>query len=255
MILGAVVITYNLPNMEDDLRLTPDLLAGIFLGNIAKWNDRRITSANPKLKLPDKDIIVVHRSDGSGTTYIFTDYLCNVSKEWAQKVGRGTSVNWPVGLGGKGNEGVTGQVKNMPGSIGYVELAYAVKNNLSCAYIQNKEGKFVKPTLRSITSAAAGVATDMAKDLRVSLVNPAGKDAYPISGFTWLLVYKDQKHKEKGQALVKFLWWAIHEGQKYAPELLYAPLPPQVIKLAEQRIKEINFQGKSLYNLLYPHAE
>lgn len=247
MVLGAVVITYNLP-IGGGLKLTSYVLADIFLGKITKWNDKRIASINPELKLPGEGIIVVHRSDGSGTTYIFVDYLSNVSMEWAQKVGKGTSVNWPVGLGAKGNEGVTGQIKNMPGSIGYVELAYAVKNNLPYALTQNREGEFVEPALESITSA--GAAVNMPEDFRVSLINPPGKDAYPIAGFTWLLVYKDQKDEKRGQALAKFLWWAIHEGQKYAPDLLYAPLPSQVVKMIEEKIKEINFQESSLYNLL-----
>jgi phosphate transport system substrate-binding protein len=188
----------------------------------------------------------VHRSDGSGTTYIWVDYLSKVSKEWEQKVGRGTSVNWPVGLGGKGNEGVAGQVKNAPGALGYVELAYAITNKLPAAAVKNQAGKFVEATIESTTAAAAGAANNMPADFRISLTNPPGTDAYPIASFTWLLVYKDQPNEEKGKALVKFLWWAIHEGQKYPSALLYAPLPAPVVKQIEAKIKQISFSGKPL---------
>lgn len=244
-VLGAVVATYNLPG-NPKLRFTPDLLADIFLGKVTKWNDPRITSVNPGVSHPDTAIIVVHRSDGSGTTYIWVDYLSKVSKEWEQRVGRGTSVNWPVGLGGKGNEGVAGQVKSTPGAIGYVELAYATKNNLPAAAIRNQAGKFVEPSIQSTTAAAAGAAKNTPSDFRVSLTNPPGEDAYPIASFTWLLVYKDQPHQVKGQALVKFLWWAIHDGQKYTSDLLYAPLPSQVVSQIEAKVKQITYQGKPL---------
>ena len=244
-VLGAVVATYNLPG-NPKLRFTPDLLADIFLGKVTKWSDPRITSVNPGVSLPDKAIIVVHRSDGSGTTYIWVDYLSKVSKEWEQRVGRGTSVNWPVGLGGKGNEGVAGQVKSTPGAIGYVELAYATKNNLPAAAIRNQAGKFVEPSIQSTTAAAAGAAKNMPSDFRVSLTNPPGEDAYPIASFTWLLVYKDQPDETKGRALVKFLWWAIHDGQKYTSDLLYAPLPSQVVSQIEAKLKQITYQGKPL---------
>ena len=244
-VLGAVVATYNLPG-SPKLRFTGDILADIFLGKITKWNDARITSSNPGVSLPDSPIIVVHRSDGSGTTYIWVDYLSKVSKEWDQKVGRGTSVDWPVGLGGKGNEGVAGQVKNTPGSIGYVELAYAIKNNLPAAAVRNQAGKFIDPTIRSTTAAAESAAKNMPADFRVSLTNPPGDDAYPIASFTWLLVYKEQANQEKGRALVQFLSWAIHDGQKYAPDLLYAPLPSPVVKQIEATLHQITFQGKPL---------
>jgi len=244
-VMGAVVPTYNLPG-GPKLRFTPDVLADIFLGKITKWNDARLASANPGVSLPDQAIAVVHRSDGSGTTYIWVDYLSKVSPEWQQKVGKGTSVNWPVGLGGKGNEGVAGQVKNMPGALGYVELAYAVKNRLPVGLVRNAAGKFIEPTIESTTAAAAGAAKDMPADFRVSLTNPPGDDAYPIASFTWILVYKDQPDQIKGRAIVNFLWWMSHEGQKYAADLLYAPLPPQVVKQIEARIKEINYQGKPL---------
>jgi phosphate transport system substrate-binding protein len=244
-VLGAVVTTYNLPG-NPKLRFTPDVLADIFLGKISKWNDARLTAANPGATLPDQPIVVVHRSDGSGTTYIWVDYLSKVSPEWQQKVGKGTSVNWPVGLGGKGNEGVAGQVKNTPGALGYVELAYAAKNKLPVGLVRNAAGKFVEPTIESTTAAAAGAAKSMPADFRVSLTNPPGAEAYPIASFTWLLVYREQPDQAKGRAIVNFLWWMSHEGQKFAPDLLYAPLPAQVVKQIEARIKEINYQGKPL---------
>ena len=244
-VLGAVVVTYNLPGAPK-LRFTPDLLADIFLGKITKWNDPRLVAANPSAKLPDQSIVVVHRSDGSGTTYIFVDYLSKVNKEWEQKVGRGTSVNWPVGLGGKGNEGVSGQVKNMPGAIGYVELAYAITNQLPASEIRNLAGKFVEPSIRTTTAAAAGAAKNMPSDFRVSLTNPPGDDAYPIASFTWLLVYKEQSDMTKGSAMVKFLQWAIHHGQRYTADLLYAPLPAQVVTQIEAKIEQITYQGKPL---------
>lgn len=240
MVMGAVVATYNLPNVGTDLKLTPDALAGIFLGEITRWNDPKIAAHNPDKNLPNRPIIVIHRSDGSGTTFIFVDYLSKVSETWRTKVGKGTSVNWPLGLGGKGNEGVAGLVKQTQGSIGYVELAYAVKNNLPYAMIQNKAGQFVKPTIESVTAAAANEATSMPADLRVSITNAGGKDSYPISGFTWLLVYQQQRDPQKGKALVEFLRWAMKEGQQYAGDLLYAPLPKEVIALCERKIASIS---------------
>lgn len=239
-VMGAVVVTYNLPSVGIGLKLTPDVIAGIFLGEITNWSDPRITSINADKNLPDQPIIVAHRSDGSGTTFIFTDYLTKVSKTWQEKVGRGTSVNWPVGLGGKGNEGVAGLVKQSDGAIGYVELAYAVKNNLPYAWIKNKAGNFVEPTFEAVTAAAAGSLKNMPEDLRVSITDAEGKNAYPISGFTWLLVYKNMKDREKAEAMVKFLKWAMSEGQTYAKDLYYAPLPKEVIKLCEKKIALIN---------------
>ncbi len=244
-VLGAVVATYNLPG-NPKLSFTPDVLADIFLRKITKWNDARIAAANSGVQLPDQPILVVHRSDGSGTTYIWVDYLSQVSPEWQQKVGKGTSVNWPVGLGGKGNEGVAGQVKNTPGALGYVELAYAVKNKMPVAAVKNAAGKFVEPTIASTTAAAAGAAKSMPADFRVSLTNAPGEEAYSIASFTWLLVYKDQPNELKGRALAKFLWWMSHEGQKYADDLLYAPLPQPVVKQIEAKIREITYQGKPL---------
>jgi len=244
-VMGAVVATYNLPG-NPKLRFTPEVLTDIFLGKITKWNDDRITSLNPGVALPNQPLVVVHRSDGSGTTYIWVDYLSKVSPEWEQKVGRGTSVKWPVGLGGKGNEGVSGQVKNTPGALGYVELAYAISNKLPVAAIRNEAGKFVEPSIESTTAAAASAAKTMPADFRVSLTNAAGEGAYPIASFTWLLVYKEQPDAVKGKALVNFLWWATHDGQKFAPDLLYAPLPAPVVKQIEARIREITYQGKPL---------
>lgn len=240
-VLGAVVVTYNVPGVGKGLKLTPEVLAGIFMGEIVKWNDQKIAAANAGTNLPNQQIIVAHRSDGSGTTYIFTDFLAKVNKPWETKVGRGTSVRWPVGLGGKGNEGVSGLVKQTPGSIGYVELAYAVKNNLSYASLRNKAGSFVEPTLESVTAAAASSAKNMPDDLRVSITDPDGKNSYPISGYTWLLIYKNVRDKSKGEAIVKFLRWAMGEGQSYAKDLLYAPLPKEVVKRCEVKIAQIKF--------------
>lgn len=238
-VMGAVVVTYNIPGVGKGLRLSPDALAGIFLGEITKWNDAKLSAINSGLNLPDAPIIVAHRSDGSGTTSIFTDYLTKASKTWESKVGRGTAVNWPVGLGGKGNEGVTGLVRQSGGSIGYVELAYAVQNKLPYASLQNKSGNFVEPTFEAVSAAAAATAKNMPADLRISITNADGKDSYPISGFTWLLIYKDAKDKEKSQAIVKFLHWAMKDGQGYAKELYYAPLPKDVVKLCENKIAGI----------------
>ena len=245
-VLGAVVLTYNLPGVEARLNLTPDAVAGIFLGEITRWNDPRLSRDNVGVRLPDSPIVAVYRSDGSGTTHVFTDYLSVVSPAWKARVGKGTSVNWPVGLGAKGNEGVTGQVKQMPGAIGYVELAYVVQNRLPYAFIQNQAGRFVEPTLDSVTAAAAGAAQSMPDDLRVSIVNAPGAESYPIAAFTYLLVYQEQADPAKGRALVDFLWWALHEGQQYARELLYAPLPTAVVRKAEATVAMITAQGRPL---------
>jgi phosphate transport system substrate-binding protein len=239
-VMGAVVVVYNVPEIGAGLRLTPDALAGIFLGEITKWNDPKLAAINPNKSMPDAAIIVARRSDGSGTTSIFTDYLSKVSKTWSEKVGKGTAVNWPVGMGGKGNEGVAGVVKQAPGSIGYVELAYAVKNRLEYAKLLNKAGNYVEPTFKAVSEAAAGAAKDMPVDLRVSITDADGKNAYPISGFTWLLVYHEMKDKEKARALVGFLRWAMVEGQQYAEDLYYAPLPKEVVKMCETTISSIS---------------
>jgi phosphate transport system substrate-binding protein len=240
-VMGAVVVTYNLPGVPKGLKLKSEDVADIFLGKITKWNDKRISDDNPGVKLPDQPIIVVHRSDGSGTTAIFTDYLSNVSAEWKSKVGMGASVKWPIGLGGKGNEGVAGQVKTTQNTIGYVELAYAFENKLPYAHIRNKDGVFVEPSIKSTSAAAAGAAKHMPADYRISLVNQPGKDTYPIVGFTWLLVYEQQKNAANGRKLVEFLNWEIKKGQKMASALLYAPLPGNVAKMVEQTIKTIKY--------------
>ena len=244
-VLGAVVATYNLPG-NPTLHFTGDVLADIFLGKITSWDDGKIKSLNPGVSLPKTPIVVVHRSDGSGTTYIWVDYLSKISREWQEKVGRGTSVKWPAGLGGKGNEGVAGQIKNTPGALGYVELAYAITNKLPAASVKNAAGKFIEPTIATTTAAAAGAANNMPADFRVSLTNAPGDTAYPIASFTWLLVYKDQPNEAKGRLLTKFLWWAIHDGQKYPSDLLYAPLPAPVVKQIEAKVKQMTFNGKPL---------
>lgn len=240
-VLGSVVVSFNLPGVTE-LKLSADTLTSIFMGKITKWNDAALTKENPSLKLPDQAITVVHRSDGSGTTSIFTDYLAKVSPQWKEIVGAGKSVNWPIGLGAKGNEGVTGQIKQTPGSIGYVELAYANQNHLPMVNLRNKENVYVKPSIESTSAAAAGVS--IPDDFRASLTNPVGKDAYPIAGFTWILVRRDQSDKAKGEALINFLWWAIHDGQKMAAPLDYAPLPEPVAKKVEVKLKSLTVQGK-----------
>ena len=240
-VMGAVVVTYNIPGVKTGLKLTSEDVADIYLSKITKWNDPRIANDNPGVKLPNEPIVVVHRSDGSGTTNIFTDFLSGVSPEWAHKVGKGTSVRWPVGLGGKGNEGVSGQVKNTNYSIGYVELAYAFENRLPFATLKNKSGHWVEPSIKSTSAAAAGAAKHMPADYRISLVNQPGKDAYPIAGFTWLLVYQQQNDKVKGKKLVEFLNWELAKGQKMASALLYAPLPENVKKMVSKTIKTIRY--------------
>jgi phosphate transport system substrate-binding protein len=242
--LGAVVVTYNLPEVTAPLKLTSDVLSGVFLGTISKWNDPKIAEANPDAKLPDKDISVVYRSDGSGTTAVFTEYLATVSSEFKDKVGAGKSVKWPKGLGAKGNEGVTGQIKTTPGTIGYVELAYAMQNKLPVALVRNKAGNFIEPKIEAITAAAAGV--ELPDSLHVSLADAAGTEAYPISSFTYLLVYDDAKDITKGRALAKFVWWAIHDGQKFAKDLHYAPLPEPAVKKVEERLKALHSGSERL---------
>ncbi|MDX6403345.1 MAG: phosphate transport system substrate-binding protein [Blastocatellia bacterium] len=245
-VLGAVVITYNLAGVAQPLRFTPDVIADIFLGKLKKWNDPRIKTENSAVNLPEADITVVHRSDGSGTSAVFTDYLSKVSPEWKEKVGSGTSPNWPVGLGGKGNEGVTGQVKQTPNTIGYVELAYAVQNKLPVGLVKNKAGNFVEPSIDAVTTAAAEAVAATPDDLRVSITDAPGPTAYPISSYTYILVYKEQQDAVKGKVLVDFLWWGIHDGEKFAKDLLYAPLPDDIIKRAEAKINSITAGGKPL---------
>jgi phosphate transport system substrate-binding protein len=237
-VLGAVVATFNLPGIER-LRLTPETLAGIFLGKITNWNDPALAKDNPGVALPAQAIVPVHRSDGSGTTYVFVDYLSKVSPEWAKSVGKSTSVAWPVGLGGKGNEGVTGLIKQTPNAIGYVELVYAVQNKLPYAEIKNRSGAFVTPTLESVTAAAAAASASMPTDFRVSITDPAAADAYPIASFTWLLVPSTIADAEKGPAIVKFLGWMLDEGQTYTKPLGYAPLPEAVIAMERKAISSV----------------
>ena len=245
-VAGAVVISYNLPGIGKGLHLDAGTVSGIYLGTITNWSDPKLVALNPHTKLPNMPIVVAHRSDGSGTTYIFTHYLAAVSPAWAEKVGSGKSVNWPVGIGGKGNEGVSGVIKNSTGGIGYIELAYAAQNNLAYADLRNKAGKFVEPTIASTTAAAAGFLGAIKKDVRVSIVNAPGAKSYPIAGFTYLMLYKAQPDAEKGKALVTFLWWAIHDGQKYAEALLYAPLPESVAHLDENILESVTANGKSI---------
>jgi phosphate transport system substrate-binding protein len=235
-VAGADVVAYNLPG-NPALKLDADTIAGVFLGNIKKWNDPKIAALNPGVSLPDQEIIVVHRSDGSGTTYIWTDYLSKISPEWKTKVGTNTSVNWPTGIGGKGNEGVAGQIKQTPGALGYVELIYAVQNKMSYAEVKNAAGEFVKPSLESITAALS--TGDIPEDFRFSITNAPGKDAYPICGATWLLVYEQQKDAAKGKKLVEFLKWAAKGGEKMAKDLQYAPLPDALQQRVLKRIDEI----------------
>ena len=237
-VLGAVVPAYNIPGVTGEVKFTPQALAGIFLGKITSWNDAALTSANPGVNLPNQTIIVVHRSDGSGTTYIFTDYLSKVSSEWQNQVGKGTSVKWPVGLGGKGNEGVAGMIRQMQGAIGYVELIYAVQNKITYGSVKNASGNFVKASLDSVTAAAAS-AKSMPPDFRVSITNAPGKDAYPISSFTWLLIPEQSKDKTKGKILADFLNWMVDDGQKMTAQLTYAPLPESVAQKVKNAIKQV----------------
>jgi phosphate transport system substrate-binding protein len=247
-VLGAVVVTYNLPELGDTkLKFDGTTLVDIFMGRITKWNDKRIAALNPGVKLPDIDLIVVHRSDGSGTTYVFTDYLNKFSREWKDKVGFATSVNWPTGLGGKGNEGVTQQVKQVEGALGYVELIYAVSNKLPYASIKNATGAFVEPSLESVTAAAASAKLPKDTDFRVSITNAPGAGSYPIASFTWLLVPKDSKDPAKAKLVKDFLTWMITpEAQGMANELHYASLPPEVAKLIEGRLPTLKAGGKAI---------
>ncbi|MFL5416822.1 MAG: phosphate ABC transporter substrate-binding protein PstS [Myxococcales bacterium] len=242
-VMGAVVLVYNVPGLQS-LRLTPETLAGIFLGKISNWNDPALAKDNPGAKLPDTPIAVAHRSDGSGTTYSFTDYLSKVSAQWKSGPGTGKSVNWPAGLGGKGNEGVTGLVKQNEGGIGYVELAYANQNKLPVAEMKNHDGAWVKPTLEAVSAAAAKA--QIPDDYRISITDQPGKDAWPISTFTYLLVYKDMPDAAKGEALLQFLWWAAHDGQKLASALEYAPLPAPVVSKVESTLRKLTVQGKAV---------
>jgi len=239
-VLGAVVPTYNISGVSQELNFTPEVLADIFLGKITKWNDPALAKVNKGVSLPDEDVVVVHRSDGSGTSFVWTDYLSKVSSEWQTKVGKGTSVNWPVGLGGKGNEGVAGLVKQTPGTLGYVELIYAVQNKLAYGRVRNSAGAFVKAALAGVTAAAASVAKQMPQDFRVSITNPPGKAAYPISSFTYLLIPTKIDDPAKKKALTDFLHWMLSDGQKEAEPLSYARLPKEVVAKEVQTIAQID---------------
>ncbi len=237
-VLGAVVPAYNIPGVSGEVKFTPDALAGIFLGKITKWNDKAITGVNPGVNFPDKDIIVVHRSDGSGTTFIWTDYLSKVSADWKSEVGSNTSVKWPVGLGGKGNEGVAGMIRQMQGGIGYIELIYALQNNIPYGSVRNAAGNFLKASLEGVTAAAAS-SPKMPADFRVSITDAPGKDAYPISSFTWLLIPQQSKDAAKGKILADFLNWMVTDGQKMTSALSYAPLPESVVQKEKEAIKQV----------------
>ena len=244
MVMGAVVPTYNLPNVTTSLKFTPEVISGIFLEQIKKWNDPKIVAANPGVTLPDMNITTVHRSDGSGTTYIFTDYLTKISPAWAAGPKFGNSVNWPGGVGASGNAGVAGAVKQTPGAIGYVELIYALQQKLGAGVVQNKSGKFIEPNLDSVSKAAEGVT--LPADLRASITNSDNPDAYPIAGFTWTLTYKEIANRSKGLAIARYFWWSTHEGQAFAKELGYAPLPATVVTKAEDKIRSLTSGGTPL---------
>ena len=248
-VMGAVVVIYNLQGVSQAVRFTPDVLADIFLGKVTKWNDARLASINPGVTLPAADIIVVHRAEGSGTSFAFTDYLSKVSPEWQQKVGKGPSVNWPVGLGGRGSEGVSATVSQTPGAMGYVELAYATTNKIQFGTVRNSSGNWITPTLEAVTAAAAGAMKDMGPntDFRVSITNSSGAQAYPISTFTWLLVHKTYSDTAKARALVHFIWWAESDGQAKAPELGYAPLPKELHPWIEARLKSVLAGGRPVW--------
>jgi phosphate transport system substrate-binding protein len=238
-VMGADVPAYNVAGVSGEIKFTPEVLANIFLGKITSWNDPSLAKINPGVKFPNEPIIVVHRSDGSGTTYIFTDYLSKVSKEWETTVGKGTSVKWPIGLGGKGNEGVAGQIRQLEGSIGYVELIYAVQNKIQYGVVKNAAGEFVKASLEGVTEAAAS-AKSMPADFRVSITNAPGKTAYPISSFTWLLIPAQAKDANKGKILTDFLNWMVTDGQKMTTQLTYAPLPDSVVEKVKAAIKQVH---------------
>ena len=238
-VLGAVVPAYNVPGISGEVKFTPEALAGIFLGKITSWNDPAITKSNPGVNFPNQPIIVIYRSDGSGTTFIFTDYLSKISKDWANTVGKGTSVKWQIGMGGKGNEGVAGQIRQLQGSIGYVELIYAVENKITYGSVRNAAGTFVKASLDGVTEAAASVKT-MPADFRVSITNAPGKTAYPISSFTWLLIPAQAKDPKKGKIISDFLDWMVTDGQQLTSQLSYAPLPGSVVEKVKAAIKQIH---------------
>jgi len=244
---GAVVLSYNLPEVKDTLMLSPEVLANIFLGTITKWNDPKIAAINKGVKLPATSIVIAHRSDGSGTSNIFTTYLSKVSADWNTKVGKGSSVNWPVGLGGKGNEGVAGLIKQTPGAIGYIELAYAIQNQMAYAKVQNKAGNFITPSIASVTAAAN---VQIPADSKISLTNTEATDGYPISGFSWVIIYKEQKYnsrtQERATSLLKLLSWMIHDGQQFSGALNYAPLSPAAVSVGDAILKSATYDGKAI---------
>lgn len=245
-VMGAVAVTYNLEGIDQQLKLDSKTVANIFLGNITKWNDEEIQASNPEVDLPDKYIVVVRRSDGSGTTNAFTDFLTKVSSEWEETVGFGKAVNWPTGMGAKGNEGVAGQVQQNDGAIGYVELAYAIENDLSHAKLKNKDGNFVEASLESTTAAAAGAVADMPEDMRVSITNQPGENSWPISTFTYLLVYEEYEDQEKTAEMIDYIWWAVSEGDEYARELLYSPLPDNLKDMVKEKLESITVNGEKV---------
>ena len=244
--LGAVVVVYNLPGLKKSLKFDGQTIADIYLGKITAWNDARIGALNPGVNLPDTRIVVVHRADGSGTTYIFADYLSKVSPEWATKAGKSTSLEWPAGVGGKGNDGVAGQVTRTPGAIGYVELIYALQNDISFADIKNAAGVFVHPSIPGVTEALANAAKTLPEDLRFSITNAPGEKSYPISSATWFLIYREQPEYNQAKDVLEFMRWAVTEGQKYSANLNYAPLPVKIQKLNIARLKKVTFNGKSI---------
>ena len=244
--MGAVTVSYNVPGVKGTLKFSGPVLANIFLGKIKKWNDPAIKALNPGVNLPDNQIIVVHRSDGSGDTYIFVDYLCKVSKEWNSNVGRGTSVQWPVGLGAKGNQGVAAQIQRTPNSIGYITLIYALQNNIAFGSVKNKAGNFIHPTIQSVTDAAANAATNVPADLRFSITDPPGKTSYPIASATWLIVYVNQTNRDVAQKTVDFLHWILTDGQKMEPAMDYAPIPEAIQKMELKLLAKVNYKGEQL---------
>ena len=241
---GSVVIAYNLPGMSKQMRFSPETIAGMYLGTIKTWNDPKIAADNPGVTLPSRPVLVVHRSEGSGTTDIFTDYLTKVSPEWQSKVGRGSSVQWPTGIGGQGNEGVANQVRNTVGGVGYIELAYARQNKIAYGAVKNRAGNYVDPEPKNVTNAAASL-TELPADLRFSITDQPGAQAYPIAGTTWVLLYKTQTDANQGKQVVSFVQWAIHDGQKYANDLDYAALAPTLVQKAEAALRSVNCNGQS----------
>jgi len=243
-VLGAVVPAYNVPGITQRLRFTPEVLAGMFLGEITRWNDSRVAAANPGVTLPNAPVVIVHRSDGSGTTFVWTDYLSKVSPAWRERVGRGTAVNWPVGIGGRGNEGVASNVSRTPGAIGYVELAYAKQNRIAYGLVRNRAGNFVEGSLAAVTAAAGSAELPQDTDFRVSITDAPGADAYPVSSFTWILLPKQAPDAARARTLLDFIWWATHDGQRFASELDYAPLPERLVPLVEARLRSITADGQ-----------